>query len=325
VNPFSFARVQSVDAALAAVRRSPGARFIAGGTNVLDLMKDDVERPELLVDINALPLRSIDVRDGELFIGALARLSDVASHPDVLRNFPMIAIALEETASPQLRNMASIGGNLMQRTRCPYFRDTATPCNKRAPGSGCGAMQGVNRMQAVLGTSASCICTHASDVAVAFSALDAIVHVAHSSGMREIAISDFYRLPEATPHIETALAPGELIVGVTIPPLAFGLRSTYVKARDRSQYEFALASAAVAVDARGGSVHAARIALGGIATVPWRARDAERMLIGAPATRQSYERTADVALTGAHGHGQNDFKIPLAKRVLVRALESVTA
>jgi xanthine dehydrogenase YagS FAD-binding subunit len=324
MNPFAFARADTVVAAIAAGRQS-GARFIAGGTNILDLMKDDVEHPAVLIDINALPLRTIESRGNEIFIGALARMSDIAAHPLVRSAFPVIAIALEESASPQLRNMASIGGNILQRTRCPYFRDSATPCNKRNPGSGCGAIGGVNRMQAVLGTSEQCIATHASDVAVAFTALDAIVHVAHGSGTREVPLTEFYREPGTTPRIENVLAPGELIIGIAIPALAYGAHSTYVKARDRAQYEFALASAAVALDVQGGTIRAARIALGGVGTVPWRARDAERVLAGAPATRATYERAAETALSGARGHGQNDFKIPLAKRVVVRALETVSA
>jgi xanthine dehydrogenase YagS FAD-binding subunit len=324
VNPFAFARAHTIGAAIAAGRRR-GAHFIAGGTNILDLMKDNVEHPEVLIDINALPLGAIEIHDGGLYLGALARMSDVAANPAVLKAFPAIAIALQESASPQLRNMASIGGNVLQRTRCPYFRDVATPCNKRSPGSGCGAIGGVNRMQAVLGTSAHCIATHASDVAVALVALDATVHIVHASGARDVALEHFYRLPGATPHIENVLQPGELIVGLTVPALASASRSTYVKARDRAQYEFALASAAVALDVSHGTIAGAHIALGGVGTVPWRAREAENALTGAPATRASYERAAGIALSGAQGHGQNDFKIPLAKRVLVRALEAAVA
>jgi xanthine dehydrogenase YagS FAD-binding subunit len=325
VNPFVFARVDSVAAALATVKHAPNARFIAGGTNILDLMKDDVEQPGTLVDINALPLRSIEVRDGELFMGALARMSDVAADAAVRKTFPMIAIALEASASPQLRNMASMGGNLMQRTRCAYFRDTATPCNKRYPGSGCSAIEGVNRMHSVLGTSSNCICTHASDVAVALTALDAVVHIAHSGGTRAVPLTQFYREPGSTPQHETVLEPGELLIAITVPALAYAANSTYLKVRDRAQYDFALASAAVALDVHGGAIRAARIALGGVATVPWRVREAERILAGASATRASFERAADAALAGAQGHGQNDFKIPLAKRVVVRALETVSA
>jgi xanthine dehydrogenase YagS FAD-binding subunit len=325
VNPFAFTRADSIATALSTMQRSPNARFIAGGTNILDLMKDDVERPPLLVDINALGLRTIEQRPGGIYIGALARMSDIAAHPLVRSAFPVIAVALEESASPQLRNMASIGGNVMQRTRCPYFRDTATPCNKRQPGSGCGAIAGVNRMQAVLGTSDHCIATHASDVAVAFTALDAVLHIAHPGGTREVPIGEFYSEPGRTPQIENALGRGELIVGIMVPMLNFGAQSTYLKARDRAQYEFALASAAVALDRHGGMVRGARIALGGVGTRPCRSPPAEAALVGAPATRESYQRAAEVAVRGARGYGQNDFKIPLAKRVVVRALEMVSA
>jgi xanthine dehydrogenase YagS FAD-binding subunit len=325
VNPFVYARVDSIAAALATVKHAPNARVIAGGTNGLDLMTDDVEHPGTLVDINALPLRSIEVRNGELFIGALARMSDVAADAGVRKAFPMIAIALEASASPQLRNMASMGGNLLQRTRCPYFRDTATPCNKRYPGSGCSAIEGANRMQAVLGTSSECICTHASDVAVALTALDAVVHIAHAGGSRAVPLMQFYRQPGSTPQRENVLEPGELLVAITVPALNYAANSTYLKVRDRAQFDFALASAAVALDLQQGTVRAARVALGGVGTVPWRAPEAERLLAGSPAKRESYERAADAALAGARGHGQNDFKIALAKRVVVRAFETVSS
>jgi xanthine dehydrogenase YagS FAD-binding subunit len=323
VNPFEYTKVQSPSAALTALAHDRRARLVAGGTNILDLMKIAVEEPQLLVDINALPLRAIERRGDRLYIGALARLSDVAANADVRAAFPMVAIALAQTASPQLRNMASMGGNLMQRTRCPYFRDVATRCNKRVPGSGCDAIGGDNRRQAVLGTSEHCIATHASDVAVALTALDAIIHVTGVRGNRDLPISEFYRLPGDTPAIETALAPSELITGLSLPLLAFAARSTYVKVRDRAQYEFALASAAVAVDLAGGEIRQARVALGGVATIPWRSLPAERALVGAPATRATFERAAEVAVAGARGYGQNDFKVPLAKRTLVRALEVV--
>jgi xanthine dehydrogenase YagS FAD-binding subunit len=221
--------------------------------------------------------------------------------------------------------MASMSGNVLQRTRCPYFRDVATPCNKRNPGSGCGALGGVNRMQAVLGTSPHCIATHASDVAVALVAMDAILHIEHANGSRDVVLEQFYRPPGETPHIENVLRPGELIVGITVPALGYAASSTYVKARDRAQYEFALASAAVALEVDSGTIRSAHIALGGVATIPWRARDAEQTLTGMRATRASYEHAAEVALSGGRGYGQNDFKIPLAKRVLVRALEGASA
>ncbi len=321
MNDFRYAAVDSPRAALAAIADDAGAKFIAGGTAILDLMKDRVENPTLLVDINALALRAVEQRDDGLHIGALARMSDVAAHPLVRDGFPVIAIALEQAASPQLRDMASIGGNLLQRTRCPYFRDPAAPCNKRAPGTGCGALAGERRRQAVLGTSDSCIATHASDLAVALVALDASVQVAGLHGNRAIALRDFYREPGDTPNVETALEPGELITEVAVPALAYARRSTYVKVRDRAQYDFALASAAVALDLEGGTIREARVALGGVATIPWHAPAAERALAGALAAREHFERAAEAALAGACGCGQNDYKILLAKRTLVRALE----
>jgi xanthine dehydrogenase YagS FAD-binding subunit len=325
VNPFGYLKVESPAAALSAIAREPNARFVAGGTNVIDLIKINVEQPPLLIDINALPLRAVERRGDSIYIGALARLTDVAADAAVQAQLPLVAIALQQSASPQLRNMATIGGNLLQRTRCPYFRDVATPCNKRTPGSGCGAIGGESRRQAVLGTSDACIATHASDLAVALTALDATVHVTGVEGARQIAMHDFYRLPGNTPQIETSLKPGELIVGVALPILPFGARSAYVKVRDRAQYDFALASAAVALDLTGRTVRQARIALGGVATVPWRSPQAEHELAGAPVTRASFQRAAEAALSGAHGNGPNDFKILLAQRTLVRALEIAAA
>jgi xanthine dehydrogenase YagS FAD-binding subunit len=325
VNPFRYARATDCSSALADVAREQGARYIAGGTNILDLMKIAVETPPLLVDINALPLTSIDVTVDTIRIGALARLTDVARDENVRSRLPLVAIALEQSASPQLRNMATIGGNLLQRTRCPYFRDVATPCNKRAPGSGCSALEGENRREAVLGTSEHCIATHPSDLAVALAALDATVHVSGRAGDRDIALHDLYRLPGDTPHLENTLQTGELIVAVSLPLLPYGSRSTYVKVRDRVQYDFALASAAVALDLNGNAVREARIALGGVATIPWRSPEAERVLSNAPATRSTFDVAAEAALAGAHGRGANDYKIVLAKRTLVRALEIAVA
>lgn len=325
MKPFAYVRAQSPAAALSAIGHESGARYIAGGTNLLDLMKLEVESPPLLVDINPLALRGIEARADSLYIGALARLTDVAGDAQVRRNFPLVAIALEESASPQLRNMATIGGNLMQRTRCAYFRDIAMPCNKRLPGSGCGALDGENRRHAVLGTSPQCIAVCASDLAVALAALDATIHISGTNGDREIALRDFYYLPADTPQIETALEPHELIAGVSLPHLPFASRSTYVKVRDRAQYDFALASAAVAVDLRGTTIREARIALGGVATIPWRCAQAERVLAGAPANRESFERAAQAAMSGAGGRGANDYKIPLGRRTLIRALEIAVA
>jgi xanthine dehydrogenase YagS FAD-binding subunit len=325
VNPFRYTRPSSPSAALTDFAGERRARYVAGGTNILDLMKIAVESPPLLIDINALALTSIEVMGDAIRVGALARLTDVAENESVRMHLPLVAIALAQSASPQLRNMATIGGNLLQRTRCPYFRDTATPCNKRAPKSGCGALGGELRREAVLGTSEHCIATHASDLAVALAALDATVHVTGLSGNREIALHDFYRLPEDTPHIETSLGPGELIVAVSLPLLSYGARSTYLKVRDRAQYDFALASAAVALDLSGTTIRQARVALGGIATIPWRSPQAEVLLRDAPATRDAFARAADAALAGARGRGGNDYKIALAKLTLVRALEIAVA
>lgn len=321
MNRFKYLAVTSVSEALRTLVRLDGARFVAGGTTILDLMKDGVETPPALVDLNAVPLSAIELRGNALHIGATARMSELAAHPIVRERVPMIAMALEQSASPQLRNMATIAGNLMQRTRCPYFRDRATPCNKRTPGSGCGAAGGYNRRQAVLGTSEHCIAAHASDVAVAFAALDAVVHLESARGVREIPINEFYRLPGDTPEIETALQRDELIVAVSVPMLPVAMKSTYLKVRDRAQYDFALTSAAVALDVTDGAIREVRIALGGVATVPWRAIEAERALAGASISRESFERAADTAFAGARGYGGNDFKVMLGKRTLVRALE----
>ncbi len=321
MTPFRYSKAASPSGALTDFAGDRRARYIAGGTNILDLMRIEVETPPLLIDINALPLATIDLTGDAIRIGALARLSDVAANEHVRARLPMVAIALEQSASPQLRNMATIGGNLLQRTRCPYFRDVATPCNKRAPKSGCGALEGENRREAVLGTSEHCIATHASDLAVALAALDATIYVAGLSGNRQIALRDFYRLPGDTPQVETSLEPGELIVAVSLPLLSYGSSSTYLKVRDRAQYDFALASAAVALDLSGKTIRQARVALGGVATIPWRSSEAERLLSGAPATRAGFGLAADAALAGARGRGANDYKIALAKRTLVRALE----
>ena len=323
MNPFQLVKVESPSAAVTAFEQNDRAQYVAGGTNILDLMKIGVEEPLVLVDINGLQLSAVERRGDAVFIGALARLSDVALNPGVRADLPLVAIALQQSAVPQLRNKATVGGNLLQRTRCPYFRDIATPCNKRVPNSGCGALEGENRREAVLGTSPQCIATHPSDLAVALAAIDATIHVVGAHGNREIAIHDFYRLPGDTPQIENALQPGELIVGVSVPLLPFARRSTYVKVRDRGQYNFALASAAVALNLDGNTITESRVALGGVGTVPWRSPEAERALANAPATRESFQRAAAAALSGARGYGQNDFKISLAQHTLVRALEEV--
>ena len=309
---FDYASATEPPAAL-----KPGTKFIAGGTNLVDLMKCDVERPDHLLDVNMLPFNKIELVKGGVRIGAMARMSEVAENPIIKDSFPAVSQALLLSASPQIRNAASIGGNLMQRTRCPYFRElTFTPCNKRNPGSGCSAIDGQNRLHAVLGTSESCIATHPSDLAVALAAFDAVVEVSE----RRINATDFHLLPGRTPHIEHDLKAGELITSVFIPEAGHARRSAYLKVRDRASYEFAVTSAAVGLDVSGGTIRSARIALGGVGTKPWRSRDAEAALTGKPATAVTFRGAAEAALRDAKGYGQNDFKIELAKRTIVRAL-----
>ena len=311
MRPFDLTAPATVEDALAA----PGT-FLAGGTTLVDLMKLNVLTPERVLDINELPLRGIDTRDG-LRIGALERMSDIAHHPGV---YPAIARALLLSASQQLRNMASIGGNLLQRTRCGYFRDVAMPCNKRDPGSGCPAISGANRMHAVLGTSDSCVATHASDVAVALVALDAEIRLVSAMGSRTVRLADFYRLPGDTPEVENDLRPGELITEVVVPRLDWAQRSTYVKVRDRQSYEFALCSAAVALDIQDSRVVDARVAVGGVATRPWRLTAVEAALRGVPATESSFEAAASVAADEARPLSGNGFKVSLLNRTVARAL-----
>jgi xanthine dehydrogenase YagS FAD-binding subunit len=315
MRPFELTAPTTVDDALA----TPGT-FLAGGTTLVDLMKLDVLTPQHVVDINQVPLRGIDTSDGLRF-GALERMSAIAAHPQV---YPAISRALLLSASQQLRNMASIGGNLLQRTRCSYFRDVAAPCNKREPGSGCSALEGANRMHAILGTSDSCAATHASDVAVALVALDARLRLVDAAGSREVALRDFYQLPGDTPALENDLRPGELITEVLVPRLDWAANSTYVKVRDRQSYEFALCSAAVALDVRDGKIADARVAAGGVGTVPWHLPAVEDALRGAPATQAAFEEAAAVAAEGAEPLSDNGFKVPLLKRTIVRALLELT-
>lgn len=327
---FAYARA---DTPAAAVRSAatPGAgpptlaavQYLAGGTNIVDYMKLDVMRPERLVDINDLArdLGHVEAGPLGLHLGALVRMAEAADHPVVRRDYPVIAQALAFAASPQLRNMASLGGNVLQRTRCQYFRDTSwRACNKRDPGSGCAALAGVNRKHAVLGVSDQCIATYAGDFAQALVALDATIELLGPNGPRVLRFEDLHRAPGATPHVETALAPGELITGFLVPAGAWTRRSRYVKVRDRESYEFAIASAAVALDLDGDSVREARIGLGGVATKPWRAREAERLLAGQRLTEAVAERAAQAAFAGARTHGGNDYKPELGRRTLVRAL-----
>lgn len=320
MNNFSYLRATDDRQAIEAATHIPDAAFLGGGTNLVDYMKEGVMRPTTLVDVRRLPHTGIEDLRGGLRLGAMATNTAVAYHPVVVSRYPLLAQAILAGASPQLRNMATVGGNLMQRTRCPYFRDTAFACNKRAPGTGCSALEGYNRSHAILGGSEACIATHASDLCVALAALDAIVLTAGPEGERRIPFRDFHRLPGDTPHLETTLTPGELITAVELPPLPFAPRSAYVKVRDRASFEFALASAAVALDLRGQTISAARIALGGIATKPWRAEAAESALAGRPADGASFRQAADAALRGARPREHNGFKVELARRTLVRAL-----
>jgi xanthine dehydrogenase YagS FAD-binding subunit len=321
---FTYERVSSVDAAVRAASR-PDAKFIAGGTNLLDLMKLEIERPAHLVDVNELPLTRIeDTPEGGLRIGALVRNADLAADPRVRSRYAVLSRALLAGASGQLRNMATTAGNLLQRTRCYYFYDPSMPCNKREPGSGCSALQGFNRIHAIVGGSDACIAVHPSDMAVAMRALDATVESVSAQGRRVIPIADFHRLPGNTPHVETALRQGELITSVTLPPPAAG-RHIYRKVRDRASYAFALVSVAAIVDARGGTIREARVACGGLAHAPWRKQDAERQLNGRPASEQSFAAAADALLADARPSRHNAFKLPLAKRTITAVLGQASA
>ncbi|WP_026196942.1 FAD binding domain-containing protein [Sciscionella marina] len=315
MRPFELSTPATLEAAM-----DTGGTFLAGGTTLVDLMKLDVLTPRRITDINALPLYGIDTGDG-LRIGALERMSEVAAHPGV---YPMISRALLLSASQQLRNMASIGGNLLQRTRCGYFRDVTMPCNKRDPGSGCSAIGGANRMHAILGSSRHCVATHASDVAVPLVALDAQLRLRGAEGERTVRLADFYRLPGDTPEVENVLRQGELITEVIVPRLDWAAWSTYVKVRDRQSYEFALCSAAVALDVAGGVIVDARVAVGGVATAPWRLAGVEAALRGEPVARASFEAAAAIAGHGTEPLSQNGFKVSLVKRTIVRALLELT-
>lgn len=325
MRPFTYERPEDIAGATSAAS-VPGARFIAGGTNLLDLMKIDVERPAHLIDVSRLPLGSITETDaGGLHIGAMVSNADLAADSRVRERYPMLSMALLNGASAQLRNQATTGGNLLQRTRCPYFYDTAKPCNKRQPGSGCSALQGFNRMHAIIGASDSCIAVHPSDMAVAMAGLDAEIEIRSPGGaVRKLAMDDLLRLPEGEPQRDHTLSTGELITAVTLPPPPPGVQ-VYRKVRDRASFAFALVSVAAVVEADGGRVRSARFALGGVAHRPWRSRSAEQALNGLAARYSSYEAAATVALTGARGYGHNDFKIPLTTRTVARALSDATA
>jgi len=300
-------------------------RFVAGGTTLIDLMKLNVEKPQQVIDINGLPLNKVEVLpDGGLKIGAVVRNSDLAYHAAVMRDYPVLSQALLSGASAQLRNMATTGGNLLQRTRCVYFRDTTMPCNKRDPGTGCSAIGGFNRTLAILGTSEHCIATNPSDMSVALTALEAVIHIEGTRGERDVPIGEFFLLPGNTPHRENVLEPGELITFVTLPAPSVGNKSVYLKLRDRASYEFALASAAVVANVQQGRVTRIRIALGGVATKPWRSLEAERVLEGETADEEQFRTAAEAALRDARPQSGNGFKVELAKRCLIRALRLAT-
>jgi xanthine dehydrogenase YagS FAD-binding subunit len=321
MNPFHYTRASDVADAIRQIAADPAAKFIAGGTNLIDLMKYDVERPARLVDISHLPLRSVEeTSGGGLRIGALVPNSDLAYHPLIAQRYPLIASAILSGASQQLRNMASTGGNLVQRTRCFYFYDAVTPCNKRQPGSGCSAISGINRINAILGTSETCIATHPSDLCVALAALEAIVHVVGPAGARTIAFPDFHRLPGNTPQRDTNLEPNEIITAIELPPKGFGANYSYLKIRDRLSYAFALVSVAAALELDGDTIREARLALGGVAHKPWRVTAAEAALRGQRADAGAFAQAADLVLRGAKGYGHNSFKIGLARRAIVRTL-----
>ncbi|WP_375765888.1 xanthine dehydrogenase family protein subunit M [Archangium gephyra] len=321
MNPFSFERAETIAGAVSALAQHDKARFIAGGTNLLDLMKENVSRPGHLIDITRLPLGKIEENpDGGLRIGALVTNSEAAYDERIQRRYPLLSQAILAGASAQLRNMATTGGNLLQRTRCYYFYDTATPCNKRAPGTGCGALEGFNRIHAILGTSDKCIATHPSDMCVALAALGAAVRVTGPDGERTLPFSDFHRLPGDTPELDTNLRPDELITAVDLPAKGFARHCAYLKVRDRQSYAFALVSVAAALELEGGHIQEARLALGGVAHKPWRDPGAEAMLSGKAATVENFRSAAEAIVRDAKGFGHNTFKIELAKRTVVRAL-----
>jgi xanthine dehydrogenase YagS FAD-binding subunit len=330
MHPFTLERPRDLAAALAqraqAGRNDAAAEYIAGGTDMIQLLQEYVRRPARLVSLSGLLDNRIEAGPHGLRIGAAATMAEVASHTKVVEQFPVISGALLNSASPQVRNQATMGGNLLQRTRCPYFRDVGYgACNKRSPGSGCAAIGGENRWHAVLGTSKHCIAAHASDLAVALVALDAAVEVRRAAGQRTVAVGDLYRLPARTPHIETVLEPGEVITAITVPASPAARRSHYLKVRDRASFEFAVVSAAVALDMDGERIREARVALGGVGTRPWRVPRVEAALAGASLEPAALRRAAALAAKGARGHGHNDFKIELMQRAIVRAIETAGA
>jgi xanthine dehydrogenase YagS FAD-binding subunit len=325
MNSFTFTPATAVAGAVQDKAAHTDSAYIGGGTNLIDLMKENVARPTHLIGLKKLGLDTIEnTPDGGLRLGALATNADTAWHPEVEKRYPLLNQAILAGASPQLRNMATDGGNLMQRTRCYYFYDLATPCNKREPGSGCSAIGGYTRIHAILGASEHCIATHPSDMCVALAALEATVHVSGPNGERTIAFEDFHRLPGDQPQRDNTLEPGELITGLDLPAKGFAQNFSYLKLRDRTSYAFALVSVAAALELDGNTITDARLALGGVAHKPWRDKEAEALLVGQPATADTFRRVAAKVLEGAKGQGTNNFKIELAKRAIVRALKQAT-
>jgi xanthine dehydrogenase YagS FAD-binding subunit len=323
---FSYSRASDVGNAVAEIGQHKGAKFIAGGTNLIDLMKENVERPNHLVDITRLAMKQIEAApDGGLRLGALVSNTAVAYDPQVEKRYPLLSKAILAGASAQLRNMATVGGNLLQRTRCYYFYDLATPCNKREPGSGCSAINGFNRIHAIVGTSEQCIAVHPSDMCVAMAALEAVVRVSGPGGERTIPFAEFHRLPGDTPQIDTNLKADEIITAVDLPAKGFAEHYHYLKVRDRTSYAFALVSVAAALEMDGKTIKDARLAMGGVAHKPWRDPQAEATLRGKEATRENFRAAAEALLKGAKGFGHNDFKIELGKRAIVRALTRASA
>ncbi len=321
MRPFKYTRATEPNGAAAAVGANPQAKFLAGGTNILDLMKEDVERPNELVDLTRLKLAEIKEAGGGVSIGALATNTDTANHPLIRQNYPLLTQAIVAGASGQLRNMATNGGNLLQRTRCQYFYDTAMPCNKREPGSGCGALEGLNRMHAILGWSDKCVATYPGDMANALLALDAVVRIKGADGVeRTIPLSEFHRLPGDTPQQDTNLQHGELILAIELPKSNFAKNSYYLKVRDRASYAFALVAVAAAVELEAGAIKQARVVLGSVAHKPWRSQEAEAALAGKPASAESFGRAAEAAIADAKPLAHNAYKVELAKRAIVRAL-----
>ena len=317
---FQYVKAVTQQGAIEAIGK-PGAKIIAGGTNLVDLMKRGVTAPDKLVDITHLPLKNITLTPKGLHIGALALNSVVSEHPLVVQKHPLLGMALKAGASQQLRNMATVGGNMMQRTRCSYFYDTTMPCNKREPGTGCGAMEGINRMHAIFGTSDHCIAVHPSDMCVGLAALDAEVIIAGRKGERRIPFTDFHRLPGDSPELDNNLGKDEMILGVEIPANNFAKNSYYLKVRDRQSYAFALVSVAAALDIRGGAIHQARLAMGGVAHKPWRLFEAEKFLAGKQATEDNFKQAAQIAMQGAKGFQYNAFKLKLAPATITEALK----